>query len=360
MNKEFITTKQGIFLIIIFILGTSQIYSGSGPAKQDLWISILLAITVAIPALLVFGKLATMHPGKHLFQIFDISFGKTIGTIISMFYILMFPHVGSLAIRDITEFIRVVVLHETPQYFSAIWVALLSIYMVKSGFEVFARWTNFTIFIVLFIIMALMLFATPHLDFLNILPVLNNGWKPVIDSAISYYAFPFAEVVVFLTLFNNLNENKKTYSVFLKGVLIGGFILLNITVQNILLLGFPNLSQIYFSSYIAKTLISIGGFLERVEVTSAVMIFVTGVPKVAVYLFAVCIGISHLFNHKKYSDLAFPIGLAMLVLSLIVYSNTMEMVEFLDISKYYLIPFQLIIPVITLVVGGIKRKVNNE
>ena len=357
MNKEIITTKQGIYLIIIFILGTSQIYSGSGHAKQDLWISILLAIVMAIPALLVFGKLSTMYPGKNLFQIFDISFGKIIGTIISLFYILNFLHVGSLAIRDITEFIQVVVLYETPQYFSAIWVILLAIYLVKSGFEVFARWTNFVIVIILFTIFCLMLFALPKLDFLNILPVLNNGWKPVLDSAISYYAFPFAEVVVFLALFNNLKDSKKSYSVFIKGITIGGFILLNITVQNILLLGFPNLEQIYFSSYSAKTLISIGGFLERVEVTSAVMIFVTGVAKVSVYLFAVCIGVSHLFKHKKYSDLAFPLGFSMLVLSLIVYNNTMEMVEFLDISKYYLIPFQLIIPVITLVVGGIRKKV---
>lgn len=359
MNKEIITTKQGIFLIIIFTLGTSQIYSGRGPAKQDLWISILLAIAVAIPTILVFGKLTTMYPGKNLFQILDASFGKIIGTIISLFYILNFIHLGSLGIRDITEFIQAIVLYETPQYFSAIWVVLLAIYMVKSGFEVFARWTNFVIFIILFVIISLMLFSSSKIDFLNILPVLNNGWKPILDSAISYYTFPFAEVVVFLALFNNLNESKKVYSVLLKGITIGGFILLMITVQNILLLGFPNLNQIYFASYSAKSLISVGGFLERVEVSSAVMIFITGVAKVAVYLFAVCIGVSHLFNHKKYSDLAFPIGFSMLVLSLIIYNNTMEMIEFLDISKYYLIPFQLIIPVITLIVGGIKRKVNN-
>jgi len=49
----------------------------------------------------------------------------------------------------------------------------------------------------------------------------------------------------------------------------------------------------------------------------------------------------------------------MLVLSIIIYNNTMEMIEFLNISKYYLIPFQLIIPVITLVVGGIRKKVKN-
>ncbi len=359
MNKEVISTRQGIFLIIIFILGTSQIYSGSGPAKQDLWISIILAIAVALPTVLVFSKLATMYPGKHLYQIFDIIFGKIIGTIISLFYISMFLHVGSLVIRDITEFIQVVVLYETPQYFTVIWVVLLSIYMVKSGFEVFARWTNFVLLILLFSIFSLMLFALPKLNFLNILPILDNGWIPVLDSGISYYAFPFAEVVVFLALFNNLNENKNTYSVFVKAILIGGFILLMTTAQNILLLGFPNLSQIYFSSYSAKTLISVGGFLKRVEVGSAIMIFVTGIAKVTVYLFAVCIGVSHLLKHKKYSDLAFPLGLSMLVLSMIVYSNTMEMVEFLDISKYYLIPFQLFIPVIALIVGGIRRKVNN-
>lgn len=360
MNKEVISAKQGVALLVIFILGTSQIYAGGGRAKQDLWISIIIALIVSIPTILIFGKLMIMHPGKSLFQILNTVFGKAIGNIITLLYTLNFFLIGGLCIRDVTEFIQTASLSETPQYFSAIWIILLAIYMVKSGIEVFARWTDFILLILLIVIVSLMIIAIPKLNLENILPILYDGWKPVFHSALSYYSFPFAEVIVFLTLFNNLDEHKNIYSIFLKGLIIGGLILLVTSVKNMALLGFPNLTQIYYPSYYANSLISLGTFLQRLEVSSAVMMFLTGFAKLCVYLFAVCIGLSHLFKYPKYSDLAFPIGFSMLVLSLILFKNTMEMIEFMNVSMYYLLLFQFFIPVVTLVVAGIKRQLTTN
>jgi len=49
----------------------------------------------------------------------------------------------------------------------------------------------------------------------------------------------------------------------------------------------------------------------------------------------------------------------MMSLSFILYNNAMRMVEWVDIYKFYVIPFQLIIPIFVLIFGGLKKRLAN-
>lgn len=355
MNKEIISTKQGIFLVIILILGTSLTITGGGKAQQDMWISILLAILAAIPFAFIHGKILSFFPNKNLYEILEIAFGKIIGKIISTLYILYFIYLGSLCIRNITEFIQVVSFPETPQIFSALWIIILTIYMIKSGIEVFARWTNSMIVFLFFLIFLITSSSFAKFNFENIKPILYNGWKPVFQSAFTSFTFPFGEIVVFLSFFHNLKEQNKVTKTFLMGLFIGGAMLLMTALRNMFLLGFPNLENTYFPTYYANTLLSIGGFIQRVEITSAIILVLSGFAKICIYSFAVCIGVNQLFNQSKYDTFAIPINLITMILSIVIYKNTMEMIEGVEIYKYIALPFQVILPPIILIFAYNKR-----
>ncbi len=356
MKKEIIPTKNGIFLVMSLILGTTLTLVGGGEAKQDMWISILMSFFLVIPMLFIYSRILSMFPGKNLYEISEIALGKILGNILNILYISYFFFLGSLVLRNITEFVQIVSFPETPQYFSALCLILLSFYMVKCGIEVFGRWTRLMIPFLLFLILLITVSSFPKLKFENILPVLYDGWKPILHSTFVIFTFPFGETVIFLTLFHTLEDNKKSFKVFFTGIIVSGALVLIINLRNIFLLGFPNLSDIYFPTYYANTLLSVGNFFQRIEIVSAIGLMLSGLAKFCICLFAVSIGINHLFKHSSYKVFAVPISILMGIFAMAVYQNSMEMIEGIQTYKYIALPFQAVFPPIILFFAWRKKR----
>lgn len=361
MNKEIITDKQGYYMLTIYIMGTALILSGGTKAKQDTWISTLVAILAIIPMILIYGKIHKMFPNKHLFEIVDIVFGKIIGKIISILYIWYFLHLGAICIRNITEFIQVVSFQETPQFVPNIFITLLIIYMIKSGIEVLGRWGKFVLPFVLILLLVVGILSISEFKYQNIKPILYNGWTPIFTSALSIFSFPFGEIVVFLSIFHTLKNTDKIYKNYFLAVFIAGITILLTILKNTFALGYPLVSNNYFPSYYTNMIISIG-FLQRIEATTSAVLILCGFAKACICIFAACIGFSYILKIPAYKDMVVPISLLASVLAIILYSSTMQIVEFLEVYKYYALPFQVFLPILILVVGLIRKKeiVNSE
>lgn len=359
MRKEEITSTQAYILIITFIIGTSLASTGYSVALQDTWISLLLAITYATPMVIIYGSIMNKFPNIDLYQILESVLGKYIGKIIGILYSFYFLHLGAICIRNITEYIQVVSFPETPQFFTGIFIALLAIYILKCGLEVMARVNKFLFPVIIIITTLTFIMAISKAEPTNLLPILHNGWGPVIKGSFSPFVFPFAETVVFMTFFNKINESKKNIKVYLTGIYIGGLILLNVVFRNILILGFPNLATSNFPSYYAVTLIDIGTYIRGLELIVSVNIIVAGFIKAAVCLLGGSIGICRIFNISDYKWVAAPLGMFILSLSFTLYDSTMHMIEWLEVYKYYAFPFQVIFPLILFIVGMFRKKKDN-
>lgn len=355
MRKEQISESQAYLLIIVFIIGTSLAISSYSASLQNTWISTILAIGFATPVVLIYAGILNTHPGKDLFQILDLLFGKIIGRFIGFLYTFYFIHLGALCIRNITEYIQVVSFPETPQYFTAIFLGILAIYIVKSSLEVVARVNKFLFPLLILILFVTFVLVIPNANVNNLLPILENGWLPVIKASFLPFSFPFGETVIFLTLLNTVEEKKKNTKIFLLGIYGGGFFILTTTLRNILILGFPFLSSSTFPSYQALSLINIGNFVRGIEIIVSILITIAGFIKISVCLLAACIGICRIFNFSDYKWVSAPIALLMMSLSFILFNSTMHMFEWVKIYKYYAFPFQVILPIIIFVVGIIKK-----
>jgi len=99
MKNEAISERQGIILIILFILGNSLLIGAGGQAKQDAWIAIIISILWSIILLLMFSRILSLYPGKDLFDILQIVMGKIIGKIVSILMIWFAFHFGTLQYR---------------------------------------------------------------------------------------------------------------------------------------------------------------------------------------------------------------------------------------------------------------------
>ena len=361
LSREIISDKQAMILVTVFLIGSTFVIGTAGQAENDMWISIILGMLMTIPVYFVYARILSLFPGKGIFEILEQAFGKSGGKAIGLLYIWFVFHLGALVLRNFGEFINVLALTETPMIVPMIMFILLCIWGVKLGIEVLARWAELFVIVLYIVLIAFSFLVIPEMKFENIRPVLYNGIAPVVSGALSAFAFPFAETVVLLCVFDSLKETKSSYKAYFGGLLIGGTSILFVSIRNILVLGVNELNTLYFPSYIAISRIDIGTFLQRLEV-SVSMIFLIGIfIKISLCLLATSIGVAGIFKLKDYRKIVTPIGLLMLNLSYLVYDNTMEMFQWVArFWVYYAFPFQVILPIVIWIVCEYKSRAVNR
>jgi spore germination protein KB len=201
MKNEVISERQAIILISLFIMGSSLLLDTGGAAKQDAWIAIIIAILCAIILLLMYSRILSLFPGKDLFDILQILMGGFLGKIISILMIWFAFHDGSLVLRNLSEFTEILVFDNTPAAVPMIFFSILLIWCLKSGIEVFGRWSEFFIWVVIITFLTVTLLAIPQMDISRLKPILSNGIAPILEGAFGSFAFPFGETVVFMMVF---------------------------------------------------------------------------------------------------------------------------------------------------------------
>jgi spore germination protein KB len=360
MRKEQVSDKEAIFIFIIFYIGSSFILGVGGEAKNDAWISVILGLVMAAPMILIYAKLLSLFPEMDLFDILEWAFGKWIGKIITLFYIWYSFHLGALVIRNFGEFTNTIAMPETPMFVPMLCIGIICIVAVRSGIEVIGRISAAVLPLLFIIILAVSLMEIPKMYFHFLKPIFSNGFIPIIKGGFSTFSFPFAESVLFMGVFSSLKTKKSPYKVYLLGTAIAGLLIFIITIRNITVLG-ETYPKYYFPAYIAVSMVSLGDFLQRIELTVAVN-FVFGVfIKTSICLFVACKGIAKLLNLNDYRSIVIQVALLMVYFSSIVYDSIMEMTNWaFKVYAYYAFPFQVIFPVILFVTVEIKVKIGKK
>lgn len=360
MRREQITNKEAICLLIIFYMGSSFILGIGGAAKNDAWISGILGILSAFPIIMVYARLLALFPEKGLFDILDLLFGKIFGKALSLLYIWYSFHLGALVIRNFGEFINTTALPETPILIPMICLGILSVVAVRSGIEVIGRISAYILPVLFFIVFAIQIMGIPQWSLHHIKPILANGWLPIIKGSFSTFAFPFAESVVLIGAFFSLKTNKSPYKVYFTSTIIAGLLIIIITIRNILILG-GILPKLYFPSHIAVSRISVGEFLQRMEISVAVVLVFGVFIKSSICLLVSSLGVASLFKLNDYRSIVIQMGLIMVYFSYALYDNIFEMrIWAFEIYPYYALPFQVIIPLVMLLTAEVKCRIVNK
>ncbi|WP_178024251.1 endospore germination permease [uncultured Paenibacillus sp.] len=357
MNKEMITLGEARNILILFIMGSTMILGAAGQAKNDAWIAILIAIGMAVPVVLISARLLALYPGQNLFDICQNVFGRLLGKVLILLYVWYAVHLAALVLRNFGEFMDAQAMPETPMIVPMLFVSALSAGVVLAGIETMGRSARLLFNVGMVTILIVLLLTIGRMEFDNLLPVLDRGWGPVWKGAISAFSFPFAEIILFTAVFSCIKGQKSLLNVYILGLLIGGGLVLFISIRNIAVLGVYTMSNVYFPSYAAVGRITVGDFIQRIEGTVAI-VFVIGVfIKISVCLFAASKGIAKLFGLSSYRSVVIQTGLLVTYLAVILYGNIMEMEYFArEIYFFYAFPFQVILPAIILLFTEIKAR----
>ncbi len=352
-NKIRISGIQLSFITIGLLFGDFAIMNPARSAMQDSWIAYLIGMLAGGGLITIYLFIAKLNPNKTLIEILIWIFGKYLGRLIALLYIWYFIHITALVVRSFGEYMITVTFNDTPLVFIIVCAILLIIYDLRKGFEVMARVAEIAVPLLAISVFLATILLTNQFEFKYFLPVLENGWGPVIETAFGITTFPFGEAVVLMMIFPHLNEKNKLFKATYIGTLIGGAILFIIVIRDLLVLGPSLLSRIVFPPNTTTSLLPL--FVAEPLISANLLI--GGGCVVAIYMYATVRGIQQIFGFQDYQPFIMPVATIVIGVSIWIYDSLPQMFAIAkEVYPYYALPFQLIIPLFILLASIMKNK----
>jgi len=359
-----INNRQLTILAALVTIGDSIVVLPTIPAfeaKRDAWISAIIGLVVGLLVIWLITATSKLHPKLSLIQMNEKIFGKWFGGLLSLIFLGYLLMSISAHLREMGDFNVSQVLPDTPIEAIHILLLLLVIVAVYLGLETFTRAGEIVFPWVLILFLLLILSLLNEIDMKKIMPILDNGWKPVLRGSLACIAYPFMELVVFLMIFPHVSKDGNINRSMLIGTTIGGLVLFLMITFTILVVGAEPSGLLSYPGYDLAKRISVGRFVERIEAFLALLWIITTFFKLSVYLYGFAQGLKQMFRLTDYKDLLLPTGMLLVGMSIVlapnvaVYNNTT--------SKYWPfmnLTFSVFYPILLFIGYAIRQRLRQQ
>src|SRR5665648_925217 len=195
---ERISTHQFMTLGAAVLMGATFLPVASlvtGVGGRDGWMSVLPGFAVGIPYGLMVLSLVERYPHKNLLQISETLFGKWIGKIIGVIYILITGYLGGLLLGQVGDIYQTSIMPLTPISVFYLGGLLLVFYLVRSGIEVFARFSEVVFPLIVIALVLDVGLSIPRIEQGELMPILSEGLKPLFWGGIKVLPFPLTYIL---------------------------------------------------------------------------------------------------------------------------------------------------------------------
>ncbi|WP_159885305.1 GerAB/ArcD/ProY family transporter [Paenibacillus puerhi] len=327
-----IGSRQLTILASLLTMGDSILISPgiiSSIAGQDAWFSVIIGNILGLLLITLYLSLTNRYPQQHLIEICESVFGRWGGRIIAVVcFLLLWLIVVSMLLREIGDFLTTQIMPETPVQAIYVVVIIVMICGLRLGLEPVARTAEIFFPWVLVLFLMLVCFVSTEIDFRRLQPYLNHDASSLLRGSLPILAFPFCELSILFAVFPSVTKTRPLGKYLYSGVILGGIVLLIVILTCTLVLGADIVQRSNYPSYIMAKKISIGNFLERLEVLMAIMWMLTIYFKIALTMYALVTGTAYLFNIRDYRPLLLPFGLITIILAQLLAPNIIAYNQF--------------------------------
>lgn len=354
-----ISTTQLIFLLLDYIISASLIFIVGVEARQDAWLAIPPGVAVSLGFTLLYLALGRRFQGQTLIGINQAVWGPYFGWSISALYFLFYLFQTCLGINLAVGFQKEFLLN-TPPLVLAFLGTGLSLLLTVCGLEVLARCSQIIRIFTTVIWGILLLLIIPEIKTENFLPVFHTPVSLLLKAALRVSVFTFGAGFAYLMIFPMVRQQAKTTAATLKAFGIGTGYLMTGIFFTVSTLG-PLAGFFSFPALAVSRLINIGEVFTRMELVTGILIWLGIFFLQSIYVYNLTMGVGELFRLRSAATLGLPFWILLPLLSAHIFTNSMEDVEFAQ--KFYpwlIIPFQYLIPLLTLLVAVIRRLPRKE
>lgn len=360
---ERISGAQTGLLMFTFIIST-LILSVPGImvayAKQDAWLSVIVASFTGVLNIYVMTALAQRYPGQSIIQYASRICGKWIGKLIGFYCTYYLFFFISSTVNEHAGFLNTVLLIHTPPLVLMATLLIFCSFAVISGVESIARCNEVIVLIVVLLLLPIFIFSYRDADPVRLSPVLEEGLVPIIRGSVvpSAWMSQFFFLGWFLP---NLNKNP----LMIRGKLLislgcTALLIMAIDILTIMVFG-PITARMKFAFLNVIKYTSIIGPLERLEAI-AITIWILGISiKVSMLLYMLCISATQLFGAQNYRKTVVPVAVLSAVGSVWIFKNSGEFQAWITFSYPILaLVTQSLLPLMLLAIDTVKRAFTEE
>ncbi|NBD28022.1 GerAB/ArcD/ProY family transporter [Paenibacillus glycinis] len=343
-------------LMFVFTMGSSLNLQIGYAAGHDSWLSAALGTIAGLGINWIYAFLCQKYPRKSLVEIARILFGPWLGIGVGLLYTWYGVFLGAYVLRNFTDLTGSVLLPRTPSIIVGSIMICVVAWTLFKGVEVICRCAIILLVLTVVSTLLIQLLQIPDMDPTAVLPVLESGWMPILKGAGQIATVTFGETVLFSMLIPYVTRPAAVQKTVLSMVAVVGTFIVVQVLAVILVLGEITSNQL-FPSYTALTYIGVGDFIERIEPFGFTVWIFNEFTKLCVCLFATTLAFSQTIGSRDYRFYIIPLGLLILVGSIIIHPNQLDVVAFVkDVWPLYSVPFLILVPLCMLVVALMKRK----
>lgn len=321
-------------------------------AGRDGWISVLIALLFMLPVVANALVLTLRFPRRSLIEYSQMILGLWPGRLLGVLYLFFILVIGVTTIRELEEFMSIAFFPRTPGIVFGILTVILTTYIIWSGLEVISRVNSILLPLGFFFLTFVFFYVLPSADFSRYLPILENGLKPLLQGSFILVA-DMMEGFSILAILPFVKQPRKIVGAAAISVPLVAGALLTGTIA-IPVLGLESSKKIIMPALELSRLIEIPG-LPRLDVLIMVGWFAGIFIKLSLAHYLLVIHTAQWAGLGSYKPLIMPIGIIMIALSMLMFSNALELVQFVGSSfTYLLLTFEFPIPLMMLIIAWLR------
>ncbi|WP_407305974.1 endospore germination permease [Desulfosporosinus sp. SB140] len=298
---QFMTLGAAVLMGTTF-LPVASIVSGAG--GRDGWISVLPAFALGIPYGLMVLSILSQYPSNNLLQVSEIVFGKWTGKIIGILYISITGYFGGLLLGQVGDIYERSIMPLTPIWLFYLGGILLVIYLVTAGIEVFARFSEIILPLIVIALALNLGLSLPRIEQGELLPILSDGIMPlfwggikVAPFAMEYILF-FGGVLTFLP--NSLKEIRELKTGIWRSVFLVGTLDMLVVLMQVLVFGPVETTRLIYGLLVLGKMVEVSRTVAGVESLFLGVWLGALVIKITAFFYTSIWGLETVFNLKGF------------------------------------------------------------
>lgn len=324
-------------------------------AKQDAWVSILIAYGVIILTVIVMFIILNQYENADIFGIQIDVFGQVIGKVLGMVYVGYF---GLVLITVLTTYIQIVKLFlypTMPQYVIGFFILLLVIYSIFGGIRAIAG-VAFIFFISSQFLLFLLYDPILRMEWGHFLPMFQASPKELFQSA-KTTIFTMGGFEILFLLYPFIRNKEKAKLATLLGVTYTAIITLVIFIITVGYFGLNYISELEWSLLTLFKSVSFT-FIQRVDYFVIVEWLMIVIPNNILLLWGMTYGLKRLFNIKQKQSIFIVAGIVLVATGSINYDFMMgKLTNFVSTLGFWI---AYIYPLILLPCVLIRKKIKKS
>lgn len=210
-DKKFITPYSLFTTVVVTIVGVGIFSYPRELATNvgtDGWIVTIISGVISYLLIYIAYKAIRNNNYNKFYYIVENNFGKVIGAILALIFIVYNIFSIAVGMRIFIEVIKMYLLQKTPTEFLLLITILVGSYLIRGELDTLVKFNEVSFWIMFLPIILILLFTLNRTDFTNIFPILNNSPYDYIRT-IRTSMFSFGGIQVIYMLLPFMRDKKE-------------------------------------------------------------------------------------------------------------------------------------------------------